>query len=115
MQMTGWESHTGLLASQFDTRRMRDFRRDDLVLEEGGEVAGIAEKNMLAMSAEAVRTNSLYSAVVGQLGTRIQRGLPTDMLLDCTAGGQRSHQRCKHCCWGCYMRGDCSLAAVATE
>lgn len=115
MQRTEWESQTGLLESQSDTGRMRDFRKDDRALEEEVEVAGIVEKNMAAMFAEAVRTNSLYSAVVGQLGTRIQRGLSTDTLLDCTAGGRRSHQRCMHCCWSCYMLWDCSLAAVATE
>lgn len=104
-----------MLASQSDTGRMRDFRRDDLVLEVEGEAAGIAEKNMPASFAEAVHTDWLYSAVVGQLGTRIQRDLPTDTPLDCTVGEQRSHQRCKHCCWSCYMRGDCSLAAVVTE
>jgi hypothetical protein len=101
--MTEWKSHTGLLASQFDTGRMRGFRRDDLVLEGEGEVAGMAEMDMSAVFAETVRTNSLYSAVVGQLGNRIQRDSPTDTLLDCTADGKRSHQRYKHWRWSCYM------------
>lgn len=118
MQTTERKSHTGLLASHFDTGQMRDSRRDDLILEEVAEVAGIAEKDMAAVFAGAARTNSLYSVVAGQLGTRIQRDSPTDTPLDCTAGGQRSPQRYKHCCWSCwscYMRGDCSLAAGATE
>jgi hypothetical protein len=114
MQTTEWKNHTGLLASRFDTGQMRDSRRDDLILEEGVEVAG-TEKNTAVVFAGAASTNSPYLVVDGQLGTRIQRDPPTDTPLDCTAGGQRSHQRYKHCCWNCHMRGGCSLAAGVTE